>query len=151
MRKPPQWIETIHHHHSLEETMLFPDFERVLNAPGLMDTNIEQHAAFEKGLKIFADWVDETAKEPGRYSGSRAVELVDGFAPALSIHLTAEVDSLLELVKYDPDGSKTTKCFRELEKIAMGDVDKVSSGVFILLCPFFHGPGRYNGGCFGQG
>ena len=45
------WANWVGDHHHLEETLMFPSFEKVMDKPGFLQANIEQHHAFEPGLK----------------------------------------------------------------------------------------------------
>jgi hypothetical protein len=87
-----------------------------------MDTNLEQHHAFEEGLKRFGEYVYSVKAEEwdrGRFKG-----LLDSFLPALTTHLREEIQTLLDLDKYG--GEKLRKAFDDMEKkILKGPLDAV--------------------------
>lgn len=128
------WIETIHHHHHLEENKLFPDIERVTGQKGIMDGDIQGHAAFHGGLRNFKEYIEGMLKKDGEgYDGGKVKELVESFAEPIMKHFREEVPSLLALKKWDLDGSKVKQCFRDLEKVAMKESDKVSCTPFRVV------------------
>jgi len=53
----------IHHHQVIEETIYFPEIEKVAGIPGLMDTNIAQHLKMEAGLERFRKFGETTRKD----------------------------------------------------------------------------------------
>lgn len=116
------WWETVHHHHSMEEEYLFPLIEEYTGEKGIMETNVKQHAAFEAGVERFRTYVFET--KPEGYDGGMVKEIVDGFGPVLTTHLTEEIGSLLALDRFG--GEKLEKCYKQLEaKIMASITDKV--------------------------
>lgn len=105
------WWETIHHHHSMEEQFFFPSIEKYTGVKDIMETNVNQHAAFAAGIERFRVYVFETI--PETYDGKRVKEIIDSFGPVLRIHLTEEIDSLLAMERYG--GDNLEKSYRELD------------------------------------
>ncbi len=87
-----------------------------------MDTSLDQHHAFEEGLKRFGEYVysvkaDEWDRETFKV-------LLDNFLPALTTHLREEIQTLLDLDKYG--GEQLKKAFSDMEKRIMnGPLDAV--------------------------
>ena len=111
------WSRTLHHHHSSEETLFFPKIEaEVIGKPGSMQQNLDQHDEFQRGLEEFAEWVEKCEKEGGEgYDGKKAKAMIDRFGPSLEKHMHEEIDTLLALREYDPDGEKGKRFFLEME------------------------------------
>jgi hypothetical protein len=114
--------ETIHHHHQFEEESLFPDIEAYSEQKGVMEANIDQHHAFEEGLKKFGEYVYST--KPETWERETFKGIIDSFTPALNNHLREEIPTLLALDKYGPE--KLKKAWDDLEaKILKGPLDPV--------------------------
>lgn len=112
----------MHHHHSMEEELFFPAIEVYTGEKGIMEINVNQHAAFEAGVERFRVYVFETT--PETYDGKKLKEIIDGFGPVLTKHLTEEIGSLLALDKFG--GDKLDKTHRDLDaKIRASITDKV--------------------------
>lgn len=87
-----------------------------------MDTNLEQHHAFEEGLKRFGEYVYSVKADA--WDREKFKGLLDSFLPALTKHLTEEIQTLLDLDKYG--GEKLRKAFDDMEKkILKGPLDAV--------------------------
>lgn len=115
-------IEEIHLHHSFEEQYLFPWIAEYTGEKGIMEVNIAQHHAFEKGLKSFKEYINSTT--PEKYDGVEMKRLLDEFGPVLSEHLTDEIGTLLSLDKYG--GEKLLSAWVKLEKMILASLgDKV--------------------------
>ncbi|KAI1818752.1 hypothetical protein GGS20DRAFT_581145 [Poronia punctata] len=98
------WIETVHHHHSVEETFLFPEIEKVSGGKkGMMDEAKGQHEGFQKGLKELDEYAlrkREEGVEGGEYKweGEGGMKrIVDGFSKDLVEHLYEEIEVFLGL------------------------------------------------------
>lgn len=63
------WCQWIDEHHTAEEEFLFPKIEEYTNGAGLMETNVEQHAAFWKGLETWEKYIKEVKTE--KYEGKK--------------------------------------------------------------------------------
>jgi hypothetical protein len=114
--------EAIHHHHHCEEEFFFPWIEDYTGEKGIMETNMEQHKAFEAGLEKFKEYAYNVT--PETYDGEKLKGIIDGFGPALTAHLSDEIQTLLGLDKYG--GEKLEKAWHELDKKAIDGIeDKV--------------------------
>jgi hemerythrin-like domain-containing protein len=122
------WHEVLHHHHHGEETIFFPDIEKYSGVSGLMDHMVEEHHAFETGVKHFIEYVKTTT--PETYDGTKLKALIDDFAPALTKHLGDEIDQLLALDKYG--GEKLFASYKDLEKKVIATVDIYRAFPFAL-------------------
>ena len=106
----------------MEEEYFFPLIEEYTGEKGIMETNVNQHAAFQAGVERFRSYVFETTPEV--YDGGTLKEIVDSFGPVLTTHLTEEISSLLALDKFG--GEALEKAYRELDaKILASITDKV--------------------------
>jgi hemerythrin-like domain-containing protein len=114
--------ETIHHHHSLEEEYLFPWIEEYTGEKGIMEANLEQHKAFEAGAEKFKEYILGTG--PESYDGKELKRVIDGFGPALTVHLEAEIQTLLGLDRFGAE--KLEAVWKKLDKVAFDTIeDKV--------------------------
>jgi hemerythrin-like domain-containing protein len=93
------WYRWIHEHHDKEEEILFPMFERISGVKGLMEQNVAQHDAFVPGLEELGRYAKETPAKD--YDAQKLREIIDRFGPALTTHLTEEIDTLMDMKKYD--------------------------------------------------
>ena len=96
------WSAWVARHHRLEETRMFPGFERVLGRPGCLAENVAQHRAFAGGLEDVARYARETGA--GEYDGARFRAIVDGFKDALRRHLHEEIGTLRAMPCGDDGG-----------------------------------------------
>lgn len=97
------WESWIEEHHLGEEKFFFPDVARITGQKDIMDTNIEQHHSFLPGMHAFLAYVKECKKgsSAGKFDPVKFVHLIDFFGPLLAKHLADEIETLLELEKYD--------------------------------------------------
>jgi hypothetical protein len=107
------WHSMIHSHHGGEEAMFFPTIQRLTGVEGLMDANIEQHKSFHDGLETFKAYTDALLAGQEKYEGSRVVEIIDSFAPALTKHLADEIPTIVGLRKYADKLEELPKLFQE--------------------------------------
>ncbi|KAJ9296759.1 hypothetical protein DTO271G3_4958 [Paecilomyces variotii] len=107
------WYEFVIGHHDSEERVLFPGIEEATGVKGIMDTDIEEHAAFHDGLENLKTYIDTCLATPSKYSGVELVKVLDSFGAALHSHLEHEPANLLALSKYSFDmkalGDHTTQ------------------------------------------
>jgi hemerythrin-like domain-containing protein len=114
--------EAIHHHHHCEEEFFFPWIEEYTGEKGIMERNVEQHKAFDAGAEKFKDYTYSVT--PASYDGEKLKGIIDDFGPALTAHLTDEIQTLLSLDKYGAE--KLEKAWHELDKKALDGIeDKV--------------------------
>lgn len=91
-----------------------------------MAANVVQHHEFAPGFEIFVKYVKDCldTKSAERFQADKFRELIDGFAPKLTLHLADEILTLLSLDKYDE--KKILKVFDDFEKVVKnGDFKKV--------------------------
>jgi hypothetical protein len=100
------WANTLHHHHTGEETFFFPDVEAVCQLPGIMQRNVEQHHVFEDGIKRFIDHLNKLEDEPELYDGAEILKSIDVFAGPLMKHLDEEIQTLVSIPDQLPPGLK---------------------------------------------
>jgi hemerythrin-like domain-containing protein len=93
------WHDELEHHHSVEEDHFFPRIEALAGVPGIMEGNVEQHNAFEPGLKALGEYATSTSVE--EYDGKKVQSIIDDFGHILSTHLADEIPTLLDLERYD--------------------------------------------------
>ncbi|KAK0386052.1 hypothetical protein NLU13_5889 [Sarocladium strictum] len=111
-----QWSVTVHSHHSMEETAIFPKIAEQTGVANIMDTNLEEHTAFEAGLNEYQAYLTEVKEGRVELDGEKLIKLIDNVMPILHKHLVNEVDTLLSLKQYDD------RC--DLEKIFRDEVGK---------------------------
>jgi hemerythrin-like domain-containing protein len=99
------WGDTVHHHHSIEETDVFPQWDEIAKASGALASitskNLEQHHAFEVGFEEFRTYALEMHEGKAVYDGKRVKAMLERFAPILNVHLHDEVAMILDMEKYD--------------------------------------------------
>lgn len=107
------WYEFVVGHHDSEEKVLFPQIKEATGVDGIMDDDIQEHAAFHDGLDEMKAYVDTCLALPSKYSGAEFVKIFDSFAPAFHSHLVREPLKLASLSKYNFDmktlGDQTTQ------------------------------------------
>ncbi|KAJ5971378.1 uncharacterized protein N7479_001296 [Penicillium vulpinum] len=96
------WSGWVSHHHTMEEEMMFPGFERVIGTPGFLGDNVEQHHAFQPHLKILQDYSVKT--KPADYDASIVRRTIEEMGPSFREHLADEINSLLQMIDYDSEG-----------------------------------------------
>ncbi|OPB43781.1 hemerythrin HHE cation binding domain protein [Trichoderma guizhouense] len=90
------WAGWVQHHHILEETRMFPDFERIPGIKaGQLSHNIEQHHLFSTGLDDLKKYATNTTEAD--YDGGRLRELITSFSTYMREHLADEIDTLWSL------------------------------------------------------
>lgn len=115
------FLKTLSHHHHVEETALFPPLAALPGVPkDLLDGPIEQHQAFHDGLVELQSYCARYLQEPAGYRWSEMKGILDSFTPALTHHLTAEIDTLHELEQYT-DSDAVWQIWCQVEKAAMKD------------------------------
>jgi hemerythrin-like domain-containing protein len=95
------WCGFVHHHHNVEEEMVFPQIEQLTGKKSLMNSNIEQHKIFEPGLLKLDEYATTTTAVG--YDATKVRSMIDGFADALYDHLKAEIPTLLALQSESSD------------------------------------------------
>jgi len=143
------WKDWIHHHHEAEETLFFPAVEKLPGTPaGAMQSNVEQHHAFEPGLQRFEEYVRGCEEGNEKFSAEKLKAIVDSFGETLTDHLKDEIPTLLRLEGVDSKALREAyglfdKELRKGEKdalypIVMGCSDKsFEGGNTFPEAPFF--------------
>jgi len=111
------WADTVHHHHEGEERIFFPYADDLARSAGLcegedrslMQSNVDQHRAFEAGLLEMTNHVERVRQGKDVYNWEELKVLIDGFADVLTTHLHEEIESLFRLERCD--GEKLGKMF----------------------------------------
>jgi hypothetical protein len=117
--------------------MFFPEIEASTGVKGIMNTSLEQHKTFESGFKALESYVKDVT--PATYDGEEVRRLTNLFGNVLSVHLTSEIDSLLELDKYG--GEKLLQTWNAFEKkMQKMPMDKVCF-ILLLRFPFYKAHG----------
>ena len=124
------WANWVGHHHNLEETLMFPGFEQVIAKPGFLQANIDQHHAFEPGLKRLEAFANHTPTED--YKCEDLHGIIDDFASGLQEHLRDEIATLLAMRPYD--SAALLKIYRRCEAVAAKQ-DKVEPSPFLDIVP----------------
>lgn len=91
----------VHEHHDNEEGLFFPRLEELVGVPGLMTSNVEQHATFHDGLETLQTYLGAVEAGEERFDGKRLRGIIDSFMPELAEHLHDEIKTLLALDKYE--------------------------------------------------
>lgn len=91
-------LEEIHTHHQTEEEFFFPQVAEYTGEKNIMEANITQHHAFEKGLKEFEAYIYNA--KPENYNGKEVKTMLDRFGEILVVHLSDEIQTLLALERY---------------------------------------------------
>lgn len=122
------WADTVHAHHQLEETTLFPRLEALAKESGEadspMESNVAQHHAFEPKLEETVAYVQDVRDGKKEFDSKVLTELIDGFAPVLMQHLHDEIGTLIKLEKYD--GAKVEEATMAMKAEGKKSVDVVS-------------------------
>ncbi|PGH07224.1 hypothetical protein AJ79_06328 [Helicocarpus griseus UAMH5409] len=111
------WVKMVHHHHSVEESFMFPEIERFAGRPGLMDGPKHQHTLFHGGMERFLAYASATNPEEYQWEGAGSMkEMIDSFSKHLTDHLYSEIDIFLGMG--DLDGVGLRKTWDKAENIA---------------------------------
>ncbi|KAF2875988.1 hypothetical protein BDV95DRAFT_563147 [Massariosphaeria phaeospora] len=130
------WTAWVMHHHTMEETAMFPAFEAVAGVVlGSLQGNVEQHHAFADGLTAFSEYATTTT--PSSFSGARFRELIDAFADPFREHLVAEIDTLWAMDSVEANSAHSAKLlsiYRESEAEAGRQDKSVVPPMVLGLC-----------------
>jgi hemerythrin-like domain-containing protein len=129
------WADTVHHHHSLEETIFFSRVEALAKEAGLpeglMSPNEDQHHAFEPKIQETLEWCREVRDGKKEWDSKVLIRLIDGFAPILTQHLHDEIDTLIKLEGCD--GEKVQKALSDTANEGLKTADTVCRICSILI------------------
>ena len=123
------WVKTVDHHHHTEETVMFPEIEKMAGQPGLLSGPQHQHEEFHDGLMQLRDSSAALQKTPQDWTWESTKATIDSFAPALLNHLNEEIDVFLAMDKLDSAGLR--QCWDKAETAAKA-AGKISFLVSIL-------------------
>lgn len=116
------WCAMVHHHHSVEETFIFPELEKFSGQPGIMEDPRHQHSLFHDGMEQLHTYATETKPGDYRWVGNNGMKhIIDSFSKALIDHLYAEIEVLLMLDYLD--SVEFEKIWRKAENIAKASGD----------------------------
>jgi hemerythrin-like domain-containing protein len=128
------WADTVHHHHSHEESILFPRIDALAKEAGvpesLMNPNVDQHHLFEPKIQQMIEWVDEVRQGKKEYECKTLLRLIDSFAPVLTKHLHDEIDTLMGLEACD--GEKVKKAMADTANEGIRTADTVCFAFSVL-------------------
>jgi hemerythrin-like domain-containing protein len=79
-------LDTIHHHHSLEETFYFSALEEKLGQ-GTLSGNVEQHKEFIPGLEALEEWCKRVQNGEAKYDDKVFLAMVEAFSDTMITHL----------------------------------------------------------------
>jgi hemerythrin-like domain-containing protein len=124
-------VEMIHHHHGVEEKYFFPEFEKIHE--GVMSVNIEQHKPIHEAVDKLLEYV-ESAQKDKSFQSQKLLQLLDELKEPLHAHMSAEIDTLLDLPKHF-DQATIHEITENTHKQAMKGVDpKTSLPLILSLC-----------------
>ncbi|KAF2188482.1 hypothetical protein K469DRAFT_748294 [Zopfia rhizophila CBS 207.26] len=119
------WAAWVMHHHTIEESSMFPFFESVSGVtPDALQHNISQHHAFADGLAALHTYATSTSAS--NYSGARVRELIESFAKPLREHLADEIPTLWAL---DTVGAQHSRQLLEIYQKCEADAGKQDKSV----------------------
>ena len=118
------WSLFLHMHHETEEVVVFPLLEEAIGIKGFMEKNVEQHAAFGKGMGEYDEYVKACQEGREKFDGEKVRNIVGEFGEMLTSHLTDEIGTLLSLEEHNhkidwPD------CNKKVQKKAVAEGDTV--------------------------
>ncbi|KAH6644840.1 hypothetical protein C7974DRAFT_299676 [Boeremia exigua] len=87
-------------HHDGEESIFFPELQKLTGETTLMQDNIAGHRAFEAPFAAWGAWLNTCLAGTTRFSAARNTALMDAFIPPLTAHLHDEIPTLLALRRF---------------------------------------------------
>jgi hemerythrin-like domain-containing protein len=121
------WADTVHHHHSLEEKIFFPQMEKLALEAGMdgnpMNANVDQHHLFEPKIQETLVWTEDVRQGNKEYDSKALIALIDSFAPVLTQHLHDEIDTLFKLDLLD--GKKVVQAMKDTANEGLRTADTV--------------------------
>ncbi|KAK7046315.1 hemerythrin HHE cation-binding domain protein [Favolaschia claudopus] len=86
-------VDSIHHHHDLEETFYFGELEKKLGK-GALAGSVEQHHTFVPQLVQLKSYLEDVRAGKEKYDGALIVEKIQSFSDIMVEHLNAEIPVL---------------------------------------------------------
>ncbi|CAN9439392.1 unnamed protein product [Alternaria alternata] len=131
------WADTLHHHHSLEESLFFPMVEKIAkeagidDCEGIMGGNVDQHHEFEPKIAELVKWAEEVVAGKKTYDAVELKRQIDDFAPILTQHLHDEIGTLVKLENCD--GEKIKQAMKETADEGAKTADPVRTLDFLVI------------------
>jgi hemerythrin-like domain-containing protein len=131
------WADTLHHHHSLEESLFFPTVEKIAkeagidDCEGIMGGNVDQHHEFEPKIAELVKWAEEVVAGKKTYDAVELKRQIDDFAPILTQHLHDEIGTLVKLENCD--GEKIKQAMKETADEGAKTADPVRTLDFLVI------------------
>ncbi|TVY93828.1 Sterol-4-alpha-carboxylate 3-dehydrogenase, decarboxylating [Lachnellula willkommii] len=88
-------FEFMHHHNLSEEHYYFPDIQKHTGNSELMQSNIQQHRKIDDAFETLQKYAELVPRD--KYDGLKLCSLMDDFAPVYQEHMTAEINTILDL------------------------------------------------------
>ncbi|KAK3695166.1 hypothetical protein B0T22DRAFT_454530 [Podospora appendiculata] len=92
------WHDCVKAHHDFEETKFFPNLDKAAGRKGLIDSAVDEHAAFHDGMARFKAYL--TASTSAAFSGAELVRIMDSFKDPLYAHLKSEPGTIVALARH---------------------------------------------------
>ncbi|KAJ7584393.1 hypothetical protein C8J56DRAFT_1053847 [Mycena floridula] len=127
----PTTIDTVHHHHTNEEELYFPEIEKRLGVHS-MDINIEQHKMFLPQMGLFEEHLKDLTDGKEKYDGVVMIEKLNSFTDPLMVHMHDEIKTL--------ESSKLRAVFTEAELHAIDKIvikRAIAESNFYVTLPMF--------------
>lgn len=121
-------VESVDGHHDNEENYIYPQWARDTNCPALLDVNKAEHESFHDGLMRLGQYANTT--DASSYKSEDLLAILDGFSSGLVVHLSNEIETLLDMQKYDSDAA--LRAFKAGTDKAMDGMDKYEELPFLL-------------------
>ncbi|KAK7458748.1 hypothetical protein VKT23_009749 [Stygiomarasmius scandens] len=86
-------VDSIHHHHDLEEHFLFPELEKKLGN-GALSGNVNEHKEFVPQLVELKEYLETVKAGEQKYDGQLLVDKIHSFSDTMVTHLNNEIPSL---------------------------------------------------------
>ncbi|KAI0002386.1 hypothetical protein F4779DRAFT_622299 [Xylariaceae sp. FL0662B] len=140
------WIKMVNHHHSVEETYIFPEMAKFSGDPDLLEGPRHQHSLFQDGMDRLLAYATVTRPDEYRWAGGMK-HVVDSFSKHLTDHLYAEVDVFLGFGHLDSEGYKKVWIGTHAAASESGNLrQKVSMLYDIFPCVYGCSDRTYEGG-----
>lgn len=73
----------------------------IAGVPDLMDVNTNEHAGFHDRITVYAEYLREVIRGREKLHGEKVKKIIDSFMPEIHTNLENEIDTLVNLEKYD--------------------------------------------------
>jgi hypothetical protein len=82
-----------------------------------MSGNVEQHKQFHDGFEAMETYLHAVKDGKEKYNGLKLRGIIDSFGNVLAVHMSDEIDTLLELSKYEDKCNWNTLFKKKNEEI----------------------------------